>query len=204
LYGHGVASTLLAGEEKRLMRWMQLWLYLLGAVTVLVIVLRRVLHRQGSLNDELYSKQVAIDYVHSGVAWVRGDGTLGSVNPSLVKSLRAVSRELVGRDWKTLFPENERPGIQEAYGQALLMGRVSRETTALRMDGSTANVNLKLVAIHDHKMRLVGHYCLIEDRTHDVELEGQLRKLIHGGDLKHFRERGATAAPDLVVPSTSV
>ncbi len=165
------------------MRWMQLWLYLLGAVTVLVIVLRRVLQRQGSLNDELYSKQVAIDYVHSGVAWVRGDGRLGSVNPALARSLKAVPRELVGREWKTLFPENERLGIQEAYGQSLLMGRVTRETTALRKDGSTANVNLDLVAIHDHNMRLVGHYCLIEDRTREVELEGQVRKLTHGGDL---------------------
>ena len=69
------------------MRWMQLWLYLLGAVTVLVIALRRVLRRQAPLSDELYSKQVAIDHVHSGVAWVRADGTVGSVNPALARIL---------------------------------------------------------------------------------------------------------------------
>jgi uncharacterized protein (DUF1501 family) len=38
-----------------------LWLYLLFAVTILVIVLRRVLRRQTPLTDELYSKKVAID-----------------------------------------------------------------------------------------------------------------------------------------------
>src|SRR5579863_5503227 len=111
-----------------------LWLYLLGAVTVLVIVLRRVLRRQAPLNDELYSKQVAIDHVHSGVAWVRADGTLGSVNPALAESLRTTPRELVGRAWQTLFPEGDRAGIQAAYGQALLLGRVSLESTALRVD----------------------------------------------------------------------
>ncbi len=150
------------------MRWMQLWLYLLGAVTVLVIVLRRVLRRQAPLNDELYSKQVAIDHVHSGVAWVRADGTLGSVNPALAESLRTTPRELVGRAWQTLFPEKDRPGIQEAYGQALLSGRVSLQGSALRLDGSAAPVNLVLVTIHDHKARLIGHYCLVEDRTRDA------------------------------------
>jgi PAS domain S-box-containing protein len=159
------------------MRWMQLWLYLLGAVTALVIALRRVLRRQAPLSDELYSKQVAIDHVHSGVAWVRADGTLGSLNPALARSLRALPAELVGRAWETLFPESERPRIQEAYGQALLLGRVSLDTTALRVDGSAAYGNLTLVTIHDHKARFVGHYCLIEDRTHEIELEEQVSKL---------------------------
>jgi PAS domain S-box-containing protein len=159
------------------MRWMQLWLYLLGAVTVLVIVLRRVLRRQAPLSDALYSKQVAIDHVHSGVAWVRADGTVGSVNPALAQSLRAIAAELVGRKWEMLFPADERPEIQQAYRQALLMGRITRESTALRLDGSVAPVNLMLVTIHDHKSRLVGHYCLIEDRTREIELEEQVRKL---------------------------
>jgi PAS domain S-box-containing protein len=159
------------------MRWMQLWLYLLGAVTVLVIALRRVLRRQAPLSDELYSKQVAIDHVHSGVAWVRADGTVGSVNPALAQSLRAIPAELVGRDWHTLFPESERDEVQEAYSQALLRGKISREATALRVDNTVAPVNLMLVTIHDHKSRFVGHYCLIEDRTRETELEEQLRKL---------------------------
>jgi PAS domain S-box-containing protein len=159
------------------MRLMQLWLYLLGAVTVLVIALRRVLRRQAPLSDELYSKQVAIDHVQSGVAWVRADGTVGSVNPALVELLRTPIKDLVGRNWETLFPEIERPAIQEAYRQALLMGRISLLATALRMDGTALYANLKLVAIHDHKTRFVGHYCLIEDCSRVLELEEQMRKL---------------------------
>ncbi len=81
-----------------------LWLYLLGAVTVLGIALRRVLRRQKPLDDELYSSKVAIDHVHSGVAWVRANGTIGSMNPALAGTLNVKQHELDGHDWLLLFP----------------------------------------------------------------------------------------------------
>src|SRR5580658_3319506 len=112
------------------MRSPALWLYLLAAVTVLVIVLRRVMNRQIPLSDEIYSKQVAIDHVHSGVAWVRADGLIGSVNPALAKIVGVLPKELLGRPWAALFPLEERPKVQEAYRQALLMGKTRLETEA--------------------------------------------------------------------------
>jgi PAS domain S-box-containing protein len=154
-----------------------LWLYLLGAVTFLIIVLRRVLRKQKPLNDALYSKQVAIDHVHSGVAWARADGSLGSVNPALAKIIGGAERELIGRRWESIFPEQERARMLDAHRQALLMGKIPLETTAERLDGTLANVNVLLVTVHDHKSRLIGHYCLVEDRTRELELEEQLRKL---------------------------
>jgi hypothetical protein len=33
------------------------------------------------------------------------------------------------------------------------------------------------VTIHDHKSRLVGHYCLMEDRTREAEMEQQIQEL---------------------------
>src|SRR5580704_8509189 len=99
------------------MRSPALWLYLLGAVTFLTIALRRVLHRQAPLSDELYSKQVAINHVHSGVAWVRADGTIGSVNPSLLATLCADSSKVIGRDWLEIFSADERAHLREAYRQ---------------------------------------------------------------------------------------
>ena len=154
-----------------------LWLYLLGAVTFLIVALRRVLHRQIPLNDEIYSKQVAIDHVHSGVAWVRADGTVGSINPALAKTLGLLPKELLGREWDTFFPLRDRPKVQEAYRQALLMGKTSLVTQAERPDGTRAQVRVLLVTIHDHKSRLVGHYCLMEDRTRELELEQQVENL---------------------------
>lgn len=159
------------------MRSPALWLYLLAAVTVLTIALRRVLHRQAPLSDEVYSKQVAIDHVHSGVAWVRNDGTIGSVNPALAKTMRVIPRELVGSAWTSLFPAKDRPRIEEAYSQALLMGKATLEVQAQRIDGSLAQANVLLVSIHDHRSRFVGHYCLMEDRTHVLELEGLIHRL---------------------------
>ena len=159
------------------MRSPSLWLYLLGAVTFLIIALRRVRHRLTPLNDEVYAKQVAIDHVHSGVCWVRADGSIGSVNPALGKMLRAAPVELVGSDWLGLFPPEDRLKIEEAYRQALLMGKTSLEAEAQRTDGGKARVDVLLVVIHDHKSRLIGHYCLMEDRTRLIELEEQVQRL---------------------------
>ncbi|HEY4365256.1 MAG TPA: PAS domain-containing protein [Bryobacteraceae bacterium] len=156
----------------------ELWLYLLGAITVLTISLRRVLHRQTPLSDELYSKQVAIDHVHSGVAWVRADGNINSINPALAKTVGSLPKEILGQDWEKLFPVQERPKVLEAYRQALLMGRTAIETKAERIDGTLACVSVLLITIHDSKTRLVGHYILLEDRTRELELEDQVEKLI--------------------------
>jgi PAS domain S-box-containing protein len=156
----------------------ELWLYLLAAVTVLLIALRRVLHRQAPLSDELFSKQVAIDHVHSGVAWVRSDGTVGSINPALAKTVGALPKEILGQAWEKMFPEKERGRVREAYSQALLRGKTSLSTLAERTDGSQARVDVLLVTIHDSKTRLVGHYCLMDDRTRELELEEHVEKLI--------------------------
>ena len=158
------------------MRTPELWLYLLAAVTVLVIALRRVLHKLTPLNDEVYAKQVAIDHVHSGVAWVRFDGNIGSANPAMAKTLGTVQRDLIGSPWIGLFPPQAKPQVEQAYSQALLSGKISVETQMLRRDGTLAPVDLLLVCIHDHKSRLVGHYCLTEDRSRITELETALQR----------------------------
>ena|SRR5579871_912985 len=154
-----------------------LWLYLLGLVTLLVIALRRVLRRQKPLSDELYSKQVAINHVHSGVAWVRADGTIGSVNPSLLATLGADSARVIGRDWLEIFPAAEREHLRESYRQMLLAGKISLECHAERLDGTLAEVGILLVVVHDHKTRLIGHYCLLEDCAQVRQLEEEIRKL---------------------------
>jgi hypothetical protein len=37
-----------------------------------------------------------------------------------------------------------------------------------------------MVAIHDYKMRFVGHHCLMVDRTREKMLEAQVEKLTKG------------------------
>lgn len=151
-----------------------LWLYLLGLVTVLSIVLRRVLRRQAPLNDELYSKTVAVDYVQSGVAWVRADGTFGSVNQSFARTFQLIPRDLMGKEWYKMFPPERHAEVREAYRQMLLAGVYTFQGPGVTATGAEVWLSVRLVAAHDRNMRLVGHHCLIEDLTKERELEGRL------------------------------
>ena len=155
----------------------QLWLYLLALVTFLTIALRRVLRRQIALSDELHVKTVAIEHVHSGIAWVRQDGAIGSINASFAATLNAVPRELVGRDWYEIFSQQDRARMKEAYSQMLLLGKANLEVHAKRTDGTYAGLEVLLVAQHDHKSRFIGHHCLAADRTRERLLEEQIREL---------------------------
>jgi PAS domain S-box-containing protein len=155
-----------------------LWLYLLAAVTLLTIALRRVVRRQTPLSDELYAKNVAIDHIQSGVAWVRADGRVGSVNHSLADTFKTVPRHLTGQDWSKMFPPEEHSRLQAEYSQMLLKGIATFHAPGVRSDGSQAWLNVRLVAVHDHTMRFVGHHCMIEDRTQEHQLEEQVRQLV--------------------------
>jgi PAS domain S-box-containing protein len=151
-------------------------LYLLGLATLLYIALRRVRLRQAPLSDELYAKTVAIDHVHSGVAWVRADNRIASVNPALATILSLAPGEILERDWRDIFALGERARVEEAYSQMLLLGRSTVETATLGRRGE-ARCNVLIVAIHDHKMRFVGHHCILEDRTREYQLEERIREL---------------------------
>jgi PAS domain S-box-containing protein len=122
-------------------------------------------------------KTVAIEYVQSGVAWIRADGTIRSVNTSLTDTLGGESDKIVGRDWYELFAQEDRSKLKEAYSRMLLLGKATLEAYGRRMDGSYSGLEVLMVAIHDHKMRFVGHYCLALDRTRENVLAAQLEEL---------------------------
>lgn len=176
------------------------WLYLLGLSVFLIIALRRVRRRQEPLSEELYSKQVAVEYVQSGVAFVTADGKLSSMNSAFAKALCADPETLAGSDWLEIFDPQERKRVQESYSQMLLIGRASFDAAGLRFNGSEAWFNVLLVAVHDSKARLVGHHCMIDDRTRERELEEHVRQLtdstvsIQAGS-KRVRERHAIESP---------
>ncbi len=154
-----------------------LWLILLAIATCLLIALRRVRRRQAPLDDELYSKRVAVDHMQSGVAWVRADGTFGPVNQSFAKTFKMAPADFAGREWYEVFGVADHARVRESYSQMLLMGMTSLEAAGERSDGSLAWLNVRLVAVHDGQMRLVGHHCMIEDKTHERDLEQRLLAL---------------------------
>lgn len=154
-----------------------LWLYLLAAVTLLVIALRRVLLRQQPLNDALYSSRVAIEHVQSGVAWVRADGLVGSINPALLAVVGTRAETIRNAHWHSLFAQHDLEKIDAAYRQALIGGAATLAVLLKRVDGSQARAELQMVTIHDHKTRFVGHYCLVKDQTRELELAAQVQEL---------------------------
>ncbi len=163
-----------AGADKLTFQSPELWLYMLGLSTLLGIAFRREKKKFIPLSDELYSKSVVIDHVQSGVAWVRADGAVRSVNESLATMLLFAPRELNGRTWYDLFEASDRAILEEAYTKMLLMGKISVSARGNRADGTHAYLNVLLVAVHDHKSRLVGHYCMLADHTRERLLEQQL------------------------------
>jgi PAS domain S-box-containing protein len=165
-----------------------LWLYLLAAVTVLVIALRRVVHRQKPLDDQLYSSRVAVDHVHSGVAWVRADGTIGSMNLAFAAILGIKPGELDGHDWLLLFPHRERAKVRELRSQLVLQGIAAFDVYVERANCSPAWLNMVLVAVHDRKTRFVGHHCLAEDRTREKQLEEKVQELTSALDRQKTLE----------------
>jgi PAS domain S-box-containing protein len=169
--------VLAASPDKLTFQSPELWVYMLGLSTLLGIALRRVLAKQAPLNDELYSKTVAIEYVQSGVAWVRADGTIKTINQSFSTTLGFLPRELLGRCWYDLFAQQDRDRLKAAHDQVLLLGTNTIKAHGLRADGTYAMLEVLLVAVHDHKMRFVGHHCLVSDRTREQVLEDQLREL---------------------------
>jgi len=171
------AVLLLESSGKLTVHSPELWVYLLGLSVLLVMALRRVRASQDPLRDEVYRRTVAVEHVQSGVVWVNSDGKVSSVNASFATTLGGDPKNIRGRDWYDIFAPRDRSKMGEAYSQMLLLGKASVEAHGRRLDGSYSALEVLMVAIHDHKMRFIGHHCLILDRTRERVLEAQLEEL---------------------------
>ena len=154
-----------------------MWVYLLGLSVLLLVALRRVLANQDPLKDEVYRRTVAVEHVQSGVIWVGSNGKISSVNASFATTFGGEPKSICGHDWLEIFAPRDRSKMEEAYSQMLLLGKANVEVHGRRLDGSYSALDVLMVAIHDHKMRFIGHHCLILDRTRERVLEAQLEKL---------------------------
>jgi PAS domain S-box-containing protein len=177
-----LAFLLAANSGKLTLRSPEVWLYLLGLSVLLTIALRRVLAQQKPLKDEVYMKTVAIEYVQTGVAWIRADGKIRSANASLGNTLGGEPRTLVGRDWYEMFAPQDRRNLEEAYSQMLLVGKATLEANGRWIDSPCSGLEVLMVAIHDHKMRFVGHYCLLMDHAREKALAAQIKELTKNQD----------------------
>ena len=117
-----------------------------------------------------------MEHIQSGVAWVRSDGTISAMNAAFTEILCGRLQDFRGRHWFSLFADQEGPQLEEAYRQMLLLGKITFDAYGKRVDGTYAGLEVRLVAVHDHKMRFQGHHCLVADRTRERILEEQMRE----------------------------
>jgi PAS domain S-box-containing protein len=150
------------------------WLCLLGLVTFLAIVVRRLWHRQKPLIDDLYAKRMAIDHVHDGVAWVTGNGRIDYLNPALARMLDSAPEQLTGRTWFTMFAPEELSRVEDAYSQMLLSGKAWLDANVIDSRGEVTQRSLLIVAVYDHKTRLSGHHCILHDAVRQGQAEEHL------------------------------
>ena len=167
----------------------ELWVYLLGLSVLLVVALRRVMASQDPLKDEVYRRTVAVEHVQSGVVWVSSDGKVSSVNASFANTLGGEPKSIFGHDWYEIFAPGDRSKMEEAYSQMLLLGKANVEVHGRRLDGSYSALEVLMVAIHDYKMRFIGHHCLILDRTRERVLETQLEEITKKLELHNSAAR---------------
>jgi len=163
-----------------------LWLYLLGVVTFLGIVVRRLWRKQKPLSDEVYSWRVALDHVNSGVGWIPATGSLHSMNPALAHMLGSTAEGLAGSDWFRMFPQPERLRVEKTYRQMLLAGIASLQVATVDARGIETPREVLLVAVHDHKMRFTGHHCIVERILDDGSDGGRLERAYERASAPEF------------------
>jgi hypothetical protein len=75
-----------------------------------------------------------------------------------------------------MFAESDRARVEQVYSQMLLAGRASLSAATIDASGLETQREVLLVAVHDHKMRFMGHHCIIERVSEDGHEARHLQK----------------------------
>jgi hypothetical protein len=94
--------------------------------------------------------------------------------------LDVAPEQLQGRSWLEIFASSERGRMQQAYRQMLLAGRATLNARVVDSQGTVTVRGLLIVAVHDHKMRLAGHHCILNDQVREERAAEQLAYAVNG------------------------
>ena len=126
---------------------------------------------------------------------VSSEGFLLETNHAGEKLLGLPKERLLGRSLMELVPEEERPGVAEAFGLAIRRGRIRGfETRAARPDGESVPVEVSAARIEIGGKALV--HAVVRDVSERAEADRQLRKLLHAveqsGEIVFMTDIGGT------------
>jgi PAS domain-containing protein len=105
---------------------------------------------------------------------VTDSGRIGYLNPALARMLEVAPEQLKGRSWYDMFAPGERSRVQDAYSQMLLAGMATLDARIVDSGGTVKLRSLLMVAVHDHKMRLAGHHCILHECAAEERSEKEL------------------------------
>ncbi|WP_435095928.1 bacterio-opsin activator domain-containing protein [Halarchaeum sp. P4] len=112
---------------------------------------------------------LAVDTAGEGIALLDAEGHFTHVNQAYANMYGYDSLEMVGKHWRTLYPEEDVEYIEDVLEEVHQVGFWSGETTGVRADGSTFPEQHSLAVTEEG-----GLVCVVRD---DTERERQLQTL---------------------------
>lgn len=132
----------------------------------------RDLRRQRQIEERLRQLESAIERVPLGIALADLDGRLGYVNPATARLFGFPADELLGRDLRTLYPEELWSRIEYRHLAAEPSWR--REVEARRKDGSTFPAELRPELIDGPSGRASGILTVCVDLSESRQTQAAL------------------------------
>ena len=118
---------------------------------------------------------------HDGIVRIVPSGALVFANSALETFLGIECGELIGREWHSIFVQEDHELVETALATSLEIGKGSTDARIVRSNGSTLFVNLSVVADRTLDAELAGYYLFIRDvqdqKIYENQIEEQIQEL---------------------------
>jgi len=133
------------------------------------------LERQQSV-DALSDMNLAMLNAMPGIALLTPQGCYERVNAAYAAMLGGTPPDFIGAHWESSMVPDDRRRAVAACGRVATEGKAEFEARALRLDGTTFDKQVLVVARTDPSGAETGTYCFMRDISERRALEHQLRQ----------------------------
>jgi two-component system cell cycle sensor histidine kinase/response regulator CckA len=119
----------------------------------------------------------AVEQSADAIAITDRDGTVLYVNPALERASRMHRDQLIGKNHRALLGEAlPESSYAEILATVTRDGHWAGELERTRPDGSPYRAHVTVTAVNDESAELANYVVVLRDKTHEHELEEQLRQ----------------------------
>src|SRR5262249_18006002 len=108
---------------------------------------------------------LALTNAMPGIARIDLQGRYAEVNTDCALMLGCWPADLIGPDWESPVPPDDRGAARAAHRRMLAEGKAEFEARAVRGDGTEFHMYALLVRRTDARGETAGHYCFLRDVT---------------------------------------